>query len=124
MQSAPLLTGKLRIVLKIAGQLLIATAIAVVSAAGLAVATDLPATDGGRVAVVFEPGTEESIVFTSIIAAGGLPIRSGLGGSVMLAEGPANGFAGRLRESGAWLVLDARAFAGCASSISGRGENI
>lgn len=122
MQSAPHLPVKLRIALKIAGQLLVASAIAVVSAVGLAVATDLPAAQGGRVAVVFEPGTDESIVFTSIIVAGGLPIRSGLGGSVMLAEGPKNGFAGRLRETGAWLVLDARAFPGCAPSTSGPGE--
>lgn len=108
--------------IKAVGHLLIASAIAVASAAGLAVATDLPAKDGGRVAVVFEPGTDEHIIFTSIIAAGGLPVRSGLGGTVMLAEGPDDGFAGRLRRAGAWLVLDARAFAGCAPPFLGNGE--
>lgn len=91
-----------------------------VSMAVVLLTADLPASSGGRVAVIFDPAITSAEAFRAIAAAGGLPLRGSRLGNVVLAVGPETGFAGRLREGGAWLVVDARAFPGCGGQVGGR----
>ncbi|WP_416898516.1 MAG: hypothetical protein ACMVY4_01900 [Minwuia sp.] len=95
------------------GHLFLASVLAVASAGAVALAADLPESGGGRVVVIFEPGTDPVSAYRTVVTAGGIPLRGGLADNVMLVEGPEDGFAGRLRNAGAWLVVDASSFPGC-----------
>jgi hypothetical protein len=55
----------------------------------------------GKMLAVFEPGTSEDIIFDSLLAAGGKPLRSTWLPFVWVVVGEEEGFAGRLREHGA-----------------------
>ena len=79
---------------------------------------DLPAASRGTLAAVFAPGLERSAALEAVAEAGGLIVREGRWGTVVIAHSDATGFAGRLRRAGAWLVLDPLSAAGCL--ISGR----
>jgi hypothetical protein len=81
-------------------------------------AADLPDDAAGLVAVVFPPGTPPEEALARTLAAGGLPVRRTAPPGALLAFAEAPGFAGRLREAGAYLVLGDFPFgpvlAGCA----------
>lgn len=75
------------------------------AAAAATVATaGLPAEANGPVLALFAPGTDESEAVSRIVAAGGVPGEAwaGLGWTAWSSQ---RGFAGRLREAGAWLVV-------------------
>jgi hypothetical protein len=55
----------------------------------------------GKMLAVFEPGTSQDIIFDSLLAAGGKPLRSTWLPFVWVVVGDEDGFAGRLREHGA-----------------------
>jgi hypothetical protein len=57
--------------------------------------------EAGKVLVVFAPGTAPADAFASIVAAGGEPIRPGLGDWAWIAHGDGQGFVGRLETHGA-----------------------
>jgi len=69
-------------------------------------AANLSDETAGTVFAIFAPGTSGATALSTIIRAGGLPIRQNLGGMVWTAHGTAPGFAGRLRRQGAMAVLD------------------
>ncbi len=82
-------------------------------------AADLPDAASGLVAVVFPPGITAEDGFARVLAAGGAPVRRTVpGGAALLAFAEAPGFAARLRDAGALLVLGDFPFgpvlAGCA----------
>jgi hypothetical protein len=55
----------------------------------------------GKMLAVFEPGTSEDVIFGSLLAAGGKPLRGTWLPFVWVVVGEEEGFAGRLREHGA-----------------------
>jgi hypothetical protein len=57
--------------------------------------------ESGKLFVVFPPGTSESVGFAAIVAAGGAPLRTVLGGWGWIAHDDAPAFVGRLRAAGA-----------------------
>ena len=57
--------------------------------------------ESGKVFAVFAPGTSEEQAFGAIVAAGGAPLRTVLGGWGWIAHDDAAGFVGRLRRAGA-----------------------
>lgn len=79
-------------------------------------AARLPDRASGAVAAVFAPGHDATAVYGAIVAAGGVPVRSRLGGLVWVARSDAAGFAGRLRAAGALTVVDPVVAAGCLGS--------
>ena len=96
----------------------LATALAV--AALLAVSTvpvlasaDLPGETSGTLAAVFPPGSGPAEILAGIGAAGGAVVRGGGWASVLVVHSDEAGFARRLRQAGAWLVVDPRSAAGC-----------
>ncbi|HMA13439.1 MAG TPA: hypothetical protein VKP12_01555 [Kiloniellaceae bacterium] len=83
------------------------------SAAPLLAVADLPGAARGTLAAVFPPGVDRAEALAGAVAAGGLVVREGGWGTVVVAHSDAAGFAGRLRRAGAWLVLDPQSAAGC-----------
>jgi hypothetical protein len=83
------------------------------STAPLVVVADLPGEASGTLAVVFPPGSGQAAVLAAVVRADGLVVRGGGWGSVLVAHSDAAGFARRLRQAGAWLVVDPRSAAGC-----------
>ena len=57
--------------------------------------------ESGKVFAVFPPGISERQAFGAILAAGGAPLRTVLGGWGWIAHDDAAGFVGRLRDAGA-----------------------
>ena len=55
----------------------------------------------GKMLAVFEPGITQDVIFASLLAAGGKPLRSTWLPFVWVVVGEEEGFAGRLREHGA-----------------------
>jgi hypothetical protein len=74
---------------------------------------DLPGGARGTVAAVFAPGTDRATALAAVAEAGGLVVRAGGWGSVLVARSDEAGFARRLRRAGAWLVVDPQSAAGC-----------
>jgi hypothetical protein len=105
---------------------------AVILAWGLIVALALrsgavPPEAGGKLFVLFRPGTSETTAFAAILGAGGAPVRSVWGSLGWIAYGEREGFAGRLEEQGALFAFRRAplgvSFAGClgtAGDPSGR----
>ena len=54
----------------------------------------------GKMLAVFEPGTTQDVIFESLLAAGGKPLRSTWLPFVWVVVGEEEGFAGRLRDHG------------------------
>jgi hypothetical protein len=104
----------LRHVAAIAGVVLLI----VVSTTPLFAVADVPAASRGTLAAVFPPGVERPAALEAVARAGGLIVRQGSWGTVLIAHSNESGFAGRLRRAGAWLVLDPQSAAGCL--ITGR----
>jgi hypothetical protein len=61
--------------------------------------------DAGKVFVIFPPGTAPDDAFTTIVHAGGAPIRPALGQWAWIAHGDAAGFVGRLETRGAMAAF-------------------
>lgn len=89
-----------------------------VSTTPLFAVADMPAASRGTLAAVFAPGAERPAALEAVVRAGGLIVREGSWGTVVIAHSDQSGFAGRLRRAGAWLVLDPQSAAGCL--ITGR----
>jgi hypothetical protein len=106
--------GVLRPVAAITGVFLLL----VVSTTPLFAVADMPAASRGTLAAVFAPGVERPAALEAVARAGGLIVREGSWGTVLIAHSDESGFAGRLRRAGAWLVLDPQSAAGCL--ITGR----
>lgn len=85
----------------------------VVSTTPLFAVADMPAASRGTLAAVFAPGVERPAALEAVARAGGLFVREGNWGTVVIAHSDQSGFAGRLRRAGAWLVLDPQSAAGC-----------
>lgn len=64
------------------------------------------------VAIVFAPGVTFDDALGRVMAAGGLPLRAGAFGNVVVARSDRGDFAGNLQKQGAWLLLDP-ILAGC-----------
>ena len=97
------------------------TVVAVLFALSVWVA-DVPDRTSGTLLAIFPPHTPAEAGVAAIIAAGGRPIRDPIPGHVWVADANGDGFAGRLRQQGAMLVLDDRwpfgpVFAGCAAYL-------
>jgi hypothetical protein len=56
---------------------------------------------GGKMFVVFPPGTQPAAAFAAIVTAGGEPVRRALGDWGWIAHGDGAGFVGRLERNGA-----------------------
>ncbi|HYD65734.1 hypothetical protein [Azospirillum sp.] len=69
--------------------------------------------DHAPVAAVFGPGVSTTEALRRVIDAGGLPLRAGAFGNVIVARSDKEGFLSALHRQGAWLLLDP-VFAGCA----------
>ena len=80
-------------------------------------ASVLPNMRGGKVLVVFGLRATASEAFATIVKAGGNPVRQTWLKFVWVAQSPANGFVGRLKQYGAVAALDEFQFspqlAGC-----------
>jgi hypothetical protein len=74
---------------------------------------DLPGASHGTLAAVFPPGTDRPAAVAAVVGAGGLIVREGGWGTVLVAHSNEGGFAARLRRAGAWLVVDPKSAAGC-----------
>ena len=79
----------------------------------LVAAADLPGKAHGTMAVVFAPGTSSAAAVSAVAAADGLLVRGGGWSNVLVVRSDQTGFAQRLRDAGAWLVLDPQSAAGC-----------
>jgi hypothetical protein len=90
-----------------------AIAIAMLSL-GAGAATYYAPPETGEMAVVFGPGAAEASVFEAIRAAGGRFAGSTRLGNIAVAYADDPGFAGRIRERGALLILSAAALCGTA----------
>lgn len=90
----------------------------VVSTTPLFAVADMPSASRGTLAAVFAPGVERPTALEAVARAGGLIVREGSWGTVLITHSDESGFAGRLRQAGAWLVLDPQSAAGCL--ITGR----
>jgi hypothetical protein len=55
----------------------------------------------GKMLAVFEPGTSEDVIFQTLVAAGGRPVRATWLPFVWVVAGEGDGFAGRLMTGGA-----------------------
>jgi hypothetical protein len=64
----------------------------------------LPYDRSGQVVVLFPPGADRIAVFAAVAAADGLMVRETWLSNVVLAEGAAPGFVGRLADAGAWAA--------------------
>ena len=84
------------------------------------VIADLPGEAHGTVAVVFAPGTGKATAIAAVAEADGLVVRTGGWGSVLVVQSDKPGFARRLRQAGALLVVDPRSAAGCL--VAGTGD--
>jgi hypothetical protein len=73
-------------------------------------AADLPPEAGGTMVAVFPPGFDGADALAAVARADGLPVRTTWLGNVWVVHGPEPGFAGRLREAGAWLAVAAVPF--------------
>lgn len=76
----------------------------------LLIAADQPEGTSGDLAVVFPPGTGEAEALAAVVDSDGVIRRRGPLGPVWQVTSTADGFAGRLRERGALLVLPAVPF--------------
>jgi hypothetical protein len=84
-------------------------------------AAALPDDASGMIVAVFAPGTEAPEAFARVLAAGGTPVRPTDPGLGLVAFAEAPGFAGRLREQGALLVLGDFPFGPVLAGCSGLG---
>ena len=85
----------------------------IASATPLLAVADLPGAARATVAAIFPPAMDRAEALSAAVAAGGLVLREGGWGTVVVAHSDEVGFARRLRRAGAWLVLDPRSAAGC-----------
>lgn len=76
----------------------------------LLIAADQPEGRSGDLAVVFPPGTSEAEALAAVAGSDGVIRRRGPLGPVWQVTSATEGFAGRLRERGALLVLPALPF--------------
>ncbi|MEZ5934324.1 MAG: hypothetical protein R3F54_20770 [Alphaproteobacteria bacterium] len=83
------------------------------SSAVLAGATSLGAPASGKVGIVFSPGLPEAEAVRRVVAAGGLPINVGAFENIVVAWAESPGFPSRVRDEGAWLVVDPQSLGGC-----------
>lgn len=84
-----------------------------VSALPLLAVADQPGAARGTLAAIFPPSLDRADSLAATVSAGGLVVREGGWGSVVIAHSDEAGFAARLRRAGAWLVLDPQSAAGC-----------
>jgi hypothetical protein len=106
-QSASPTAGPHRLALGLAAGALAATLVAV---AGLLVAANQPDTASGDLVAVFPPGTTDDSALHAVALADGVIRRATWLGPVWEVSGDAPGLAGRLRASGALLVLPPQPF--------------
>lgn len=80
--------------------------------------------DGGKMFVVFAPGTPPADAFAAIVAAGGEPVRAVLGDWGWVAHAEGAGFAERLETAGALAAFPGApvglSLAGCFAWVSDR----
>ena len=74
------------------------------------------------VAVVFAPGVSLDDALGRVMAAGGLPLRAGRFGNVLVARSDRDDFADNLQKQGAWLLLDP-ILAGCGDGRPSAGSS-
>lgn len=96
-----------------AGTLLSLVLLLLFSTVPLVAVADLPSEARGTLAAVFPPGTDKAEVLAAVAKAEGLVVREGGWGTVLVAHSDESGFARRLRQAGAWLVVDPLTAAGC-----------
>lgn len=89
-----------------------------IAALALPIAAAMPGA-GGPVLVVGAPGAGPAAVAEIVARADGALLRPTVLPWIVLARSDAGDFDARLRQAGAWLVLDGTALAGCAG---GRGS--
>ena len=90
------------------------------TAAGIGLASLLPIgwlqaqpREPTEVAVVFAPWNADESAFFRALSAGGLVVRQGLTGNILVVRGEDPDLIERLYAAGAWAVIDPRAFGGC-----------
>ena len=75
--------------------------------------------DGAQVAAVFAPWTDDGGAIARVAQAGGLVVRRGVVGTIVVVQSDQPGLIARLYAAGAWLVIDPAALGGC---LAGRGD--
>ena len=89
------------------------TLLLTVSTAPVIAAADLPGEARGTLAAVFAPGSDKAAMLAAVAKAGGAVVRGGGWDTVFVVHSEESGFARRLRQAGAWFVLDPQSAAGC-----------
>ena len=95
---------------RLAVPLLLSVVTLVAAAAG---ALSAPSEPGAAVAVVFPPWWPREHAAAAVAAAGGLIVREGINGAVLVIRPTDPMLAERLRENGAWLIVNPLAAGGC-----------
>jgi hypothetical protein len=75
--------------------------------------------NGNEVAAIFAPWTTGEDALARVVAAGGLPVRPGVLGSILVVFSARPGLVDRLYAAGAWAVVDPVAFGGCLIRTAG-----
>lgn len=92
-----------------------ALAASVMAIASLVALAGLEAKPQGfaEVAAIFPPWVTRERAFAAVVAAGGVVVRQGIAGSILVVHGDDPGVIPRLHAAGAWAVIDPVAFGGC-----------
>lgn len=93
---------------------------AILAASVMAVASLVPVAwlearprDSAEVAAIFPPWMARERAVAAVLAAGGLVVRQGVLGTILMVHGENAGVIERLYAAGAWAVIDPVAFGGC-----------
>jgi hypothetical protein len=78
--------------------------------------------DGADVAAIFAPWATREGAFARALAAGGVVVRQGTIGTILVVHGGNPGLVDRLYAAGAWAVIDPVAFGGCLVKSAGAAE--
>lgn len=90
-----------------------AVALAIGSFIALLAVSLVPKQESGQFAVLFHPAMTRDQVFSSVVNAGGRPVREGVFETLIIAAFQEPGFEGRLRRGGALLVFDPLVLGAC-----------
>ena len=75
--------------------------------------------DLNEVAAIFPPWMAREQAWAAALAAGGVVVRQGAIGSILVVHGEEAGVIDRLYAAGAWAVIDPVAFGGCLARSGG-----
>ena len=75
--------------------------------------------DLSEVAAIFPPWMARERAWAAVLVAGGVVVRQGAIGNILVVHGEEAGVIDRLYDAGAWAVIDPVAFGGCLARAGG-----